>query len=393
MLADLLLPDAQGIEVYARLHQLVPRLPILILCGPENVATARLAMRLGAQDYLLRERLDDYELAKAIDGMMQRAAIAAELLATQDRARATLDSIGDAIISSDPHGRVTYLNEVAETMTGWTLADAAGQPVDRVLRLVDAATHTHLPSPMLAALQLNQTVGLTANCLMIGAEDKEVHIEDSAAPIRDRDSRVTGAVMVFHDVEKSREQSRRMSFLAQHDGLTDLPNRALLSDRLSQALGLAGRHPGKKLAVLFVDVDHFKQVNDTLGHAVGDELLQSVARRLLTCVRRSDTVSRHGGDEFVVLLPEINHLQDAATVAGKILAVLRAPHRIGDHLLRLTGSIGIALSPDAGSDGEHLLHCADLAMYRAKADGRDRLELYGDHLVESATGQRIPIGG
>ncbi len=148
-------------------------------------------------------------------------------------------------------------------------------------------------------------------------------IEDSAAPIHDRLGKVTGAVIVFHDVSASHAMTMKMSHLAQHDFLTDLPNRLLLTDRLTQAISFARRN-SEQLAVLFLDLDHFKNVNDSLGHAVGDKLLQSVARRFVACGRRSDTVSRHGGDEFVVLLPQIAHAQDAAFSAQKMLTALGA---------------------------------------------------------------------
>src|SRR6202035_15750 len=158
---------------------------------------------------------------------------------------------------------------------------------------------------------------------------------DSAAPIHDRRGSVTGAVMVFHDVSVARAMTLKMSYLAQHDSLTDLPNRVLLHDRLSEAIALSSRHR-RKLSVLFLDLDRFKHINDSLGHIVGDGLLQSVARRLLACVRSSDTVGRQGGDEFVVLLWEVRRAEDAAVAATKILEALRKPHLIDQHELHIT---------------------------------------------------------
>jgi diguanylate cyclase (GGDEF)-like protein len=156
--------------------------------------------------------------------------------------------------------------------------------------------------------------------------------------------------------------------LGQHDFLTDLPNRMLLNDRVTQAIGLARRNK-HRVAVLFFDLDRFKRVNDSLGHAVGDALLQSVARRLVSCVRSSDTVSRQGGDEFVVLLSRIQHADDAAIVADKIIAAMIAPHQVGHHQLHLTATIGIGVYPEDGDDAERLIRCADIAMYHAKESG------------------------
>jgi diguanylate cyclase len=170
-------------------------------------------------------------------------------------------------------------------------------------------------------------------------------------------------------VGMARAMSLRMSHLAQHDALTGLPNRLLLNDRLARAIESARRH-GSALAVLFMDVDRFKRINDSLGHAAGDQLLQSIARRLVTGVRSSDTVSRQGGDEFVVLLPEVACAEDAAFSADKLLAAMAAPHRIGDQDLHVTASLGIAVYPADGADAETLLKKADFALLRAKAHRR-----------------------
>lgn len=174
------------------------------------------------------------------------------------------------------------------------------------MKFVDAVTREPVPNPMESAIRQDKTVGLTPNCLLIRRDGAEASIEDSVAPIHDRQGAVTGAVMVFHDVSTARALSLRMSYPAQHDGLTDLPIRILLNDRLEQAMA-ASRRGRQKLPLLFLDLDHFKHINDSLGHGVGDGLLQSVARRLLSSIRSSDTVSRQGGDEFVVLLSKFGH--------------------------------------------------------------------------------------
>jgi diguanylate cyclase (GGDEF)-like protein len=176
--------------------------------------------------------------------------------------------------------------------------------------------------------------------------------------------------MVFHDVSASRDVVARMSHLAQHDFLTDLPNPVLLNDRITQAIAAADRHD-KQLAVLFIDLDHFKRINDSLGHATGDKLLQSVALRLKACVRGSDTVARRGGDEFIVLLSEIARAEDAGRSADKIIAAVKAVHAIAGRELLVTISVGIGIYPLDGSDADTLLRSADAAMYQAKRNGRD----------------------
>ncbi|MDP9065552.1 MAG: diguanylate cyclase [Pseudomonadota bacterium] len=297
------------------------------------------------------------------------------LFEEKERAQVTLNSIGDAVISTNFSARVHYLNVVAEKMTGWVQEDAAGSAVDDIFRLLDATSHEMIPCPTAQAIIENRRVALDAVCVLKQREGGEVAVEVSAAPIHDRNGGVVGAVMVAHDVTAARELSRKLARLALHDSLTDLPNRALFSERLSHAMANARAHDWH-VALLYVDLDRFKHINDTLGHAVGDKLLQTVARRLLGCVRSTDTVSRQGGDEFVVLLADIQRVQDAAHCADKALAALEMPYRIGEHELRLSASIGIAIFPDDAEDGDTLLRCADFAMYQAKYNGRNNYKLF-----------------
>jgi diguanylate cyclase (GGDEF)-like protein/PAS domain S-box-containing protein len=375
VLVDLFLPDSQGIETFDRLFAQIPQIPILVLTSLENEPTAKIAVQRGAQDYLLQAHLDGYLLPKALRSMIERAANAEALFEEKERAQVTLNSIGDAVMSTNVSGNVTYLNVIAERLTGWSQQDALGRPLEEVFRIIDATTRQTAPNPMALAIRENKTVALTPNCVLIRRDGAEAAIEDSAAPIHDRRGQVTGAVMVFHDVSVARAMTLKMSYLAQHDSLTDLPNRVLLNDRLAEAIALSVRHK-RKLAVLFLDLDRFKHINDSLGHAIGDRLLKSVALRLYTCVRSSDTVSRQGGDEFVILLWEVRHAEDAAVTADKMLEALRVPHHIDKHELHVTGSIGIVTYPDDGEDEETLLKNADFAMYHAKDSGRDNYQFF-----------------
>jgi diguanylate cyclase (GGDEF)-like protein/PAS domain S-box-containing protein len=379
ILVDLVLPDSSGIETFYRLSQAAPRIPMLILTAAQDEDIAKLAVQRGASEYLLKDHLDPYLLPKAVGSMIERAVYAEALFEEKERAQVTLNSIGDAVMSTDVSCRITYLNCVAEHLTGWSQQEAMGRPLEEVFRIVDGATREKARNPMTLAILESKTVGLTPNCVLIRRDGFEYSIEDSAAPIHDRYGQVTGAVMVFHDVSAARAVTARMSYLAQHDSLTDLPNRILLNDRLTEAIGLAHRYH-RQLAVLFVDIDRFKHVNDSLGHMIGDRLLQSIAQRLLACVRASDTVSRPGGDEFVILLSEMTHAEDATVCADKILEALRSPHRIGEHDLHVTGSIGIVTYPDDGTDCATLIKNADFAMYHAKECGRDNRQFFKQDL-------------
>ncbi len=374
ILLELSLPDCHGIETFDKLFNAVPDIPILIL-GNGNEALAKEAVGRGAQDYLLAGHLDSYSLPRALRGAIERKAVEDALYAEKERAVVTLNSIGDAVLCTGISGNVTYLNLVAETMTGWRREEATGKPVAEVFRIIDGGTRKTAQDPMQLAVEENRTVGLTVNCILIRRDGFESAIEDSAAPIRDRAGRVIGAVIVFHDVSAARAMSVRMAHSAEHDIVTNLPNRLLLNDRISQSITLARRQK-KSLAVIFLDLDRFKYINDSLGHAVGDKLLQSVARRLLASVRGSDTVSRHGGDEFAILLSEISHPEDAATSAKKILLSLNAPHSVAGQDLHVDGSIGISIYPGDGEDAETLIQNADTAMYHAKENGRNNFQYF-----------------
>jgi diguanylate cyclase (GGDEF)-like protein/PAS domain S-box-containing protein len=375
ILLDLHLPDSQGIETFDRLFRAAPSIPIMLLIDPQHEKTARLAVQCGAQDYLFKDRLDAYLLPKTLGTMIERAAYADSLFEERERAQVTLNSIGDAVVSTDVSGRVTYLNVVAEGLTGWSQLEAAGHPLEEILQIIDGTTRQVMQNPTTLTIRDDKVGALPPNCVLIRRDGAEAAIEDSTAPIHDSRGAVTGSVMVFHDVSMARAMTRKMTHLAQHDSLTDLPNRVLLNDRLREAIILSRRHK-RELSVLFLDLDRFKHINDSLGHVVGDRLLQSVAQRLLSCVRSSDTVGRQGGDEFVVLLWEVRRAEDAAIAAAKILEALRKPHLIDAHELHITASIGIVTYPEDGTDVETLMKKADLAMYHAKQTRHDSYEFF-----------------
>jgi diguanylate cyclase (GGDEF)-like protein/PAS domain S-box-containing protein len=305
----------------------------------------------------------------------ERQAMKDELFAEKERAQVTLNSIGDAVVCTDLEGNISFLNPVAEKMTGWSLEEASGRPMAEVLRIRDDTTREAIPDPMEQAVVKDQTLNLPPNCHLIRRDGTEVPIEDSVSPIHDRQGQAIGAVIVFRDVTEAQAMTRQMTHSAQHDFLTGLPNRMLLNDRVNQAIALAPRHKGK-VAVLFLDLDGFKHINDSLGHPIGDKLLQSVAKRLTDCLRGSDTVSRQGGDEFVVLLADIEQIDDAAFTARRILQSIAAPHSIDNHELHITASIGISVHPDDGLDGATLIQNADTAMYHAKEHGPQQYEFF-----------------
>jgi diguanylate cyclase (GGDEF)-like protein/PAS domain S-box-containing protein len=383
VLMDLGLSDPEGLEAVRRARAAAPRVSIVLLSSPDGEPMAVQAIQEGAQDYLIKGQIEPQKLMRALSNAVERKIIEEILFNAKERAQVTLDCIADALICTDMSGSITFLNPVAERMTGWPMHEAAGRPLTEAFRIVDAATRSAIQDPMAKAASEDRTGELPLNSILIHRDGHEYFIEDSVAPIHDREGQVTGAVIVFRDVSAARAKKEQITYLAEHDFLTSLPNRLLLNDRISQAIHLARRHGGQ-VAVLFLDLDGFKQINDSLGHTIGDKLLQSVAERLLGCVRSPDTVSRQGGDEFVLLLQDLKQSDDASATARRVLQALAEVHSIEGHELHVTASIGVSVYPDDGQDAETLVKNADAAMYDAKKSGRRNYQFYRPEMNDRA---------
>jgi diguanylate cyclase (GGDEF)-like protein/PAS domain S-box-containing protein len=372
---DLGLPDATGLDAVQRVRGAAPRAPVVVLTGLDDELVAAQALQAGAQDFLIKGQIDSRGLLRALRYAIERKIMEEALFVEKELAQVTLNSIGDAVICTDISGNITFLNLVAEKMTGWSREEAGGRPMAEVFRILDAKSRETTPNPMEIAVGQNQTVHLPSNCILLRRDGFEIPIEDSIAPIHDREGKATGAVVVFRDVSAARAMAQQITHSAEHDFLTGLPNRMLVNDRVSQAIALASRHE-KRVGVLFLDLDGFKHINDSLGHPTGDKLLQSIAKRLVDCVRGSDTVSRQGGDEFVVLLSEMEQSEDAALTARRMLQAVAEAHSIDQHDLHVTTSIGVSVYPDDGFDAETLIKNADTAMYQAKENGRQSYQFF-----------------
>jgi diguanylate cyclase (GGDEF)-like protein/PAS domain S-box-containing protein len=280
-----------------------------------------------------------------------------------------VETMRDAVVVADAHGQVVDVNPAAQRLLGIPAAALIGCPADTLF--------PHLETP-----QADKQMALREP--LRGGLDRTGDLELVVTPLIDARGATAGRVLVFRDVSERKELERNLRQLAYTDALTGLPNRTLFHDRLKQGLAAASRR-GTPLAVLFLDLDRFKVINDSLGHDVGDRVLMSVARRLATCLREEDTLARLGGDEFAVLMPDISGVRGSSSVADKLLSALSAPHMINGHELTVGASIGIALFPQNGSDVQSLLRSADAAMYSAKARGRGRTALFTPDLGERNT--------
>ncbi|MDS4056951.1 MAG: CHASE2 domain-containing protein, partial [Candidatus Contendobacter sp.] len=301
------------------------------------------------------------------------------LFAQKERAQVTLDSIGDAVITTDIDGVVRSLNPVAEILLGGAAAARRGQPLS-VLFQVAAEQSRRTGLDLIAqCLEQGQPIKLPEPGFLVNGIGQRYAVRASAAPLRDPQGRISGVVLALSDVTETHRLTEQMVYQATHDALTHLPNLDLLRDRLRHAITRA-RRAGHRLALLYVDLDHFKKVNESLGHTAGDALLRAVAVRLLDCGRQEDTVARVGGDEFVCVLEDLHQEERVADFARKLLKIMNVPFQIEGHECFVTASVGVCLFPRDGEDVETLLKNADIAVYRAKENGRDSIQFYARDL-------------
>jgi len=276
-----------------------------------------------------------------------------------------LEYVGDAVITVNLHGDITYMNRMAESLTGFNRDAGIGRPLKQIFRVLDATTRQPRADLAQRAIETNAFVPLENNALLIARYERELAIEDSAAPLHASDNSLIGAVIMFHDSRYSSEVTAKMRDLARHDHLTGLLNRYAFEERFEQSLSLARRH-NKKMGLFFIDLDKFKAVNDAWGHDGGDAVLKAVADMLSSCMRNADSAARYGGDEFVVLLSELEHPDHIFVVAEKVREMAMRLKLADGSLAGLDISIGVSIYPENGDTLEELLQEADAAMYRNK---------------------------
>jgi diguanylate cyclase (GGDEF)-like protein/PAS domain S-box-containing protein len=294
----------------------------------------------------------------------------------KERAQVTLQSIGDAVITTDSEGRVDYMNPVAESLTGWENHEAQLQLISSILAVVDEGTREAGESPIARCLREGQVLGLKQHTVFMPRRGQEIAIQDSAAPIRDRAGNLIGAVMVFHDVSKERRLHRALHYQASHDALTGLINRREFENRLTTAVESVRQDADCRQALLYLDLDQFKLVNDTCGHPAGDQLLKQITGVLQSRVRTGDTLARLGGDEFGILLGNCT-LDQAMRVAETLRQAIRDYRFIWqDGVLAVGVSIGIVEITGDTPTVASVMSAADVACYAAKDQGRNRVQLY-----------------
>jgi len=296
----------------------------------------------------------------------------------KERAQVTLQSIGDGVITTDANGHIDYINPVAQDLTGWDMRSARGRPVKEIMTIVNEHTRATVDNPVIRCLKEGRVITLDDNSVLINANSDEIPIQDSAAPIRDRIGNIIGSVMVFHDVSKETRLFRQLSYQASHDALTGLINRREFENRVVRALEALQGDTESTHSLLYLDLDQFKVVNDTFGHAAGDTLLKQLAEIVSANIRTTDVLARLSGDEFGILLERCNE-QHAMEVAEAIRGAVEG-YRFEwqDSFTTIRCSIGVVMITSETEDVASLMSSADVACYSAKDMGRNQVHLYKD---------------
>ncbi len=387
LLLDLQMPGIDGLEVLEFVRQAKLDLETIVVSGDTSFVSIKDAMRLGAYDFIRKPYSAEDLLAtvsQALDHYRQKKESQQtefSLGESEQLHRFIVNNSPDFIYMLDNQGIFTYVNDKVEDLLGYKRNELLGRHFSTIIHPHNASEIHNFFSEQRAGDRATRSIEIRllanqSSDQVDGFDNSELIVELNAIGIY-RDKEFIGTLGSARDISERKSSEEHISHQAYHDLLTQLPNRILFDDRMNQVLAHASRN-GQKFAMLFMDLDRFKLINDTLGHVMGDLVLQQVSSRILGCLRAEDTLARFGGDEFCLLLPNVSTKESVAAVAEKILKAVRQPFNIKNHELYLSMSLGIAIYPNAGKTGETLLHSADIAMYHVKANGKDGYCFYSD---------------
>ncbi|MHC5597241.1 MAG: ATP-binding response regulator [Nostoc sp.] len=369
VLIDICLPGKIDAVHLADIIQNYFHLPVVYLTDSSDYKTLQKNQLSEPFSYIVKPFLES-DLHFAIEIALYIHQSKKILHEEKQKLAAIINSMGSGMIVTYTNGCIQMMNPIAELITGWKQSEAFGKDLVEVINLVDKDGGETIENLAAYVIEAGEVVNLPENCTLITKDGKEIAIGDNVAPIRDQNGHITGAVLVFQDITKRKETEAQLIHNAFYDGLTALPNRVLFLDRLRQTIERSKRRSDYYFAVLFLDLDGFKEINDRFGHGIGDDFLVAIARRLELCLRSGDTVARFGGDEFTVLLEDITDITDATNIAKRIQDSLRLPLNFNGYQLSTTASIGITWNFTNYDEPATVLRDADIAMYRAKRQGK-----------------------
>ena len=389
ILLDLYMPDVHGTEVLDFIARRGLDTPVIVISGDDSVDSVIDALRGGAQDFLRKPYQAD-ELLKRVGNVLQRRRLELEnrsILQQMEQSekwhRFLVNSSPDFIYTLDCEGHFSFVNDRVESLLGFTPSELVGQHFSSLIHPEDISRAQYVFNERRTGKRATRYTELRLRCKEYrprNLDSKAVTVELNAIGMYEESdnkfaSRYLGTYGVAKDLSERKKAEETIYYQAYHDLLTGLPNRVLYKDHLNLAIAQARRN-GEKFAVMCLDLDHFKLVNDTLGHVFGDELLLAVGSRLRACLREGDTLARMGGDEFSLLLPKLVGSDTVIGIADKVIAALSRPFNIGNRELFSTVSIGVSIFPEDGETGDSLIKHADIALYHAKTCGRDNCQLF-----------------
>jgi diguanylate cyclase (GGDEF)-like protein/PAS domain S-box-containing protein len=405
VLLDLRLPDIGGHEIMDFINAKSIDADVIVMSGEVGIDAAIGALKRGAYDYL-RKPYSREELLKTVANALgqrnlklENERIAKQLANSEKLYRYLVDSSPDIIYTLNHQGCFTFLNDRASQLLGYTRDELIGKHYSLVVHDEDQERARYVFNERRSDDRASRNVELRLKSRAGNGQERTfnntimtIALNSIGMHVPDQDVKkheFFGTYGVARDITDRKRAEELISYQAYHDILTDLPNRILFKDRLGLAL-IQAKRKGSELAVMFIDLDRFKLVNDTLGHVKGDELLQQAALRLKECLRRGDTLARQGGDEFTIVLPELRDRRDASMVADKFLECLHQPFDLDGHPVHISASIGIAIYPGDGETIDELLRHADIAMYQVKAQGKNGHSFYHTSMQDVST-QKIEL--
>lgn len=381
ILLDIDMPGLNGHQVLAQLksNELTRHIPVIFITSYDSVEDQLLCLREGAVDFIAKP-LQPNIVAARVSTHIKLRDRERELVEVYQHAQVTLNSIGDAVITTDQNCCVTFMNPTAELMTGIRMSDALGRAIEEIMPLrIGHDGRPHI-NPLRICIQENRIVGMALNCQMMKQNGHWISVEDSAAPLISETGDVTGAVIVFDDINESRAMALKMSHTLQYDQLTDLPNRFLFMERLNVEM-IRSQKRKTKLGLILLNIDRFKLINEAFGFDFGDALLKKIAQRIKSQLQRNETLSRHNADEFMVLVPELARPSDLANLAVIIKDHVVAITALYPDLNNFSISMGLSVYPDDAVDSQSLMLHADAALHKAKVDSSyDGLCFYSEEM-------------